>query len=73
MAWLYWRAAGSLLLVMLMHASVNNSTSIVPAAVTGAADPFSLAGSLVGWATVAVVWVVALACMTAMKGVRTLP
>ena len=30
MAWLYWKTEGSLLLVMLMHASVNNATGIVP-------------------------------------------
>jgi hypothetical protein len=32
MAWLYWKTEGSLLFVMLMHASVNNATGIVPAA-----------------------------------------
>ncbi len=31
-AWLYWKTEGSLLLVMVMHASVNNTTDIVPAA-----------------------------------------
>ena len=41
MAWLYWKTEGSLLLVMLMHASVNNTTDIIPAAVPGAANPFS--------------------------------
>jgi hypothetical protein len=68
MAWLYWRAEGSLLLVMLMHASVNNTTEIVPAALPGAADPFSLSASLVGWATVGVAWIVAVACLIAMRG-----
>jgi membrane protease YdiL (CAAX protease family) len=73
MAWLYWRAAGSLLLVMLMHASVNNSTGLVPAAVPGAADPFSFATSLVGSSTAAVLWIVAVLCLIAMRGVRGLP
>jgi membrane protease YdiL (CAAX protease family) len=72
-AWLYWRAGGSLLLVMLMHASVNNSMGLVPAAVPGATDPFSFAGSLVGWATVGVSWIVAALCLGAMRGVRALP
>ncbi|MCC7180275.1 MAG: CPBP family intramembrane metalloprotease [Acidobacteria bacterium] len=70
MAWLYWRAAGSLLLVMLMHAAVNNTTGIVPAAVPGADNSLSLDGSLVGWITVAVSWLVAVPCLFAMRGVR---
>jgi hypothetical protein len=59
MAWLYWKAEGSLLLVMLMHASVNNTTGIVPAALPHAVNPFSLEGSLVAWATVGLSWIVA--------------
>ena len=68
MAWLYWKTDGSLLLVMLMHASVNNTTGIVPAAVPNASDPFSLSGSVVAWATVVVWWVVALLLLTHMRG-----
>jgi membrane protease YdiL (CAAX protease family) len=52
MAWLYWRTGGSLLLVMLMHAAVNNTKDIVPSAVPGASNPFSLSGSPVAWLTV---------------------
>ncbi len=70
MAWLYWRAEGSLLLVMLMHAAVNNTTNIVPAVAPGADNPLSLEGSLVGWVTVAVSWLVAVPCLFAMRGVR---
>lgn len=73
MAWLYWRAGGSLLLVMLMHASVNNSMELVPVAVPGAADPFSFAASRVAWVTVGVSWVVAAACLYAVRGVREIP
>jgi hypothetical protein len=73
MPWLYWRAGGSLLLVMLMHAAVNNTSELVPAAVPGAADPFSLSASLVGWATAAVTWLVAAWCLLAMRGVHRLP
>lgn len=59
MAWLYWRTGGSLLLVMLMHASVNNTTGIVPVELPNAVNPLSLSGSFVAWATVAVLWAVA--------------
>jgi membrane protease YdiL (CAAX protease family) len=67
MAWLYWRSAGSLLLVMLMHASVNNTTNVVPAALPNAADPFALRGSFVAWATVAVSWALAAVLLHQMR------
>jgi membrane protease YdiL (CAAX protease family) len=67
MAWLYWRSAGSLLLVMLMHASVNNTTGVVPAALPGAADPFAVRGSFVAWATVAVSWALAAVFLLQMR------
>jgi membrane protease YdiL (CAAX protease family) len=57
MAWLYWRTGGSLLLVMLMHAAVNNLKDIVPSAVPGATNPLGLVASLVGWLTVAFLWI----------------
>jgi uncharacterized protein len=59
MAWLYWRTGGSLLLVMVLHAAVNNTKDIVPSAVPGATDPFALSTSLVAWLTVALLWIVA--------------
>ena len=68
MAWLYWKTDGSLLLVMVMHASVNNFTGIVPAAVVGATTPFTLRASLVAWATVALSWAVAAPLLTDMRG-----
>lgn len=68
MSWLYWRAQGSLLLVMLMHASVNNTTGIVPAALPNAVNPMSLEGSLVAWATVGVSSVVAALLLLRMRG-----
>lgn len=67
MTWLFWKTEGSLLLVMLMHASVNNTTAIVPAAVPGAVDALSFHGSLAGWLTVAVAWVVAVPLLYAMR------
>jgi hypothetical protein len=67
MAWLYWKTEGSLLLVMLMHASVNNTTDIVPAAVAGAADPFALSGSPVAWVTIGLSWIVAAPLLFQMR------
>jgi membrane protease YdiL (CAAX protease family) len=68
MAWLYWKTSGSLLLVMVMHASVNNTTGIVPAAMPGATNAFTFSGSLVGWATVGVAWILAVVLLYRMRG-----
>ncbi|MGI8498870.1 MAG: hypothetical protein ACR2OG_14960 [Gemmatimonadaceae bacterium] len=54
---LYWRTAGSLLLVMLLHAAVNNTKDIVPSAVPGATNPLALSTSPVAWLTVAFLWI----------------
>jgi uncharacterized protein len=59
MAWLYARTSGSLLLVMLMHAAVNNSKDIVPSATPGATHIFGLTASPVAWLTVAVLGICA--------------
>ncbi|HSL21014.1 MAG TPA: type II CAAX endopeptidase family protein [Vicinamibacterales bacterium] len=67
MAWLYWKTGGSLLLVMVMHASVNNTTGIVPAAVPGAANAFSFSGSPVAWITIALSWLVAVPLLVQMR------
>jgi hypothetical protein len=58
-AWLYWRTEGSLLLVMLLHAAVNNTKDIVPSAVPGATNAFALSTSLVAWLTLAFLWITA--------------
>ncbi len=68
MAWLYWRTGGSLLVTMLMHAAVNNTTGVVPAATAGATDPFSLNASLVAWLTIGTMWIVATCCLWQMRG-----
>lgn len=68
MAWLYWKTDGSLLLVMLMHASVNNTSGIVPAAVPHAVSPMSFEGSLVAWATVGVSAAIAALLLARMRG-----
>jgi membrane protease YdiL (CAAX protease family) len=72
MAWLYWRTNGSLLLTMLMHAAVNNTKDIVPSAVPGATSPFALSTSLVGWLTVAILWIAAAYFLFRMRKTRTL-
>src|SRR5712691_5171615 len=59
MAWLYARTHGSLLLVMLLHAAVNNSKDIVPSAVPGATTTFGLSASLVAWLTATLLWICA--------------
>lgn len=68
MAWLYWHANGCLLPVMLMHAAVNNTKDIVPSAVAGAANPLTLDASLVGWLTVALLWIPAAYFLVRMRG-----
>ena len=59
MAWLYARTNGSLLLVMLLHAAVNNAKDIVPSALPGGTNAFGLNASLVAWLTVTFLWICA--------------
>ena len=73
MAWLYWRTNGSLLLVMLMHAAVNNTKDIVPSAVLGATNSFALSTSLVAWLTAAFLWIAAAYFLVRMRKTTTLP
>ena len=68
MSWLYWKTEGSLLLVMLMHASVNNTTGIVPAAVPNAVATMSFEGTVVAWVTVGVSSAVAALLLSRMRG-----
>jgi membrane protease YdiL (CAAX protease family) len=72
-AWLYWRTNGSLLLVMLLHAAVNNTMGIVPSAVPGARNPFALSTSLVAWLTVTLLWITAAYFLVRMFKTATLP
>jgi membrane protease YdiL (CAAX protease family) len=71
-AWLYWRTEGSLLLVMLLHAAVNNTKDMVPSAVPGATNTFVLSPSLVAWLTVAFLWTTAVYFLVRMSGTTTL-
>lgn len=70
MAWLYWRTAGSLLLVMLMHAAINNTKDIVPSVVSAGWHPLSLSGSLVGWLTGGLLWIGAAFFLFQMRGAK---
>ena len=57
MAWLYTRTQGSLLLMMLMHAAVNNTKDIVPSVNASPTTAFSLNASLVMYLTVVMMWI----------------
>jgi membrane protease YdiL (CAAX protease family) len=59
LAWLYARTGGSLLLVMLLHAAVNNTKDIVPAALPDPRGIFTLHASAMSWLTLALLWVCA--------------
>jgi len=67
MAWLYWRTHGSLLLVMLMHASINNTKGIVPAVPRLPGNPLWPGASLTSWLGVAVLWAVAALTLVRMR------
>lgn len=73
MGWLYWKTGGSLLLVMLMHASVNNTLILAPAAAVPDASAFGFGGSLVAWITAGLAWVVAAPLLFLMRGARIQP
>lgn len=58
-AWLYVRVGGTLLLPMLMHASFNNLTNVVPGVARTAMNPWLPQAALFGWLTAMAIWVVA--------------
>ncbi|MDP2957206.1 MAG: type II CAAX endopeptidase family protein [Longimicrobiales bacterium] len=57
--WLYGNTGRSLLLVMLMHAGLNNMAGIVPGVARPATNPFVLEAPLLGWLTAGVIWMAA--------------
>jgi membrane protease YdiL (CAAX protease family) len=73
MAWLYWRTGGSLLLVMLMHSAINNTTGIVPGRVLDPGDPMALSATPVGWLTAALLTAGAAYFLVRMRGLRVTP
>jgi membrane protease YdiL (CAAX protease family) len=68
MAWLYWKTDGSLLLTMLMHASVNNTIGIVPLPASRSVPPMSFEGSAVAWVTIGVSSTIAAVLLARMRG-----
>lgn len=66
MAWLYARTE-SLLLVMLLHAAINNSKDIVPSATSGATNVFGWTTSPVARIALALMWIVAVVCLVRMR------
>ena len=72
-AWLYAKTNGSLLLTMLLHASVNNTKDIVPSAIPGATSTFTLHASLVAWFSVTLLWVCAAYFLARMPKLELAP
>jgi membrane protease YdiL (CAAX protease family) len=66
-AWLYGRVEGSLVPVMLMHASLNNLTNIVPGVARPAASPWLPHAALQGWLTAGAIWVAAIWFLVEMR------
>lgn len=64
-AWVYAKT-GSLLPVMLLHAAINNSKDIVPAALPGASNTFTLVAAPISWITLALSGLVAAAMLLRM-------
>lgn len=69
MAWLYWRTQGSLLLVMLMHAAVNNLNPLAPS-VAASTGILAITAPFVAWGTAALLGVCAMYFLFAMRGQR---
>lgn len=71
MAWLFWRTKGSLVVVMLIHATFNNTHDLVPSRVQGATDPLAISTSPVAWLTALLLWLPAAYFLWRMRGVRS--
>lgn len=59
LAWLYHKTRGSLVPVMLMHASINNLKGIVPGVARPAGNPLNPDAPVLGWLTALMIWVTA--------------
>jgi len=70
MAWLYWRSSGSLLLVMLMHSAVNNTTNIVPSTLPAGGSAWSIHASPIAWISTALLWMCAIYFLIQMRGAK---
>jgi hypothetical protein len=60
------------LLVMLLHAAINNTKDIVPSADLYATNPWGLSHSLVAWLTVALLWIAATYFLFRMRKIKIL-
>lgn len=67
LTYVYWRTGGSLLVAMVLHAAVNNTTAIVPTAIGESIAPVALGASLIAWETVALSWIVAVPLLILMR------
>jgi len=63
MAWLYLRTGGNVLLTMLMHSAVNQTTLLVSGADAASRGPFVLTASAFGWFTITFLWLGAAFCI----------
>jgi uncharacterized membrane protein YwaF len=66
-AWLYRRVEGSLVPVMLMHASLNNLTHVVPGVARPEASPWLPHAAPLGWLTAGSIWVAAIWFLVEMR------
>lgn len=72
-AWLYWRTRGSLLLVMLLHAAINNTKDVVPTILRTPGNPLLPGASLVAWLGAAVLWIPAAFFLMRMRNANVAP
>lgn len=71
-SFLYLRTNCSLLLVMILHAAVNNTTGVVPASVQST-RVFAINASLMGWLTGLLLWICAAYFLWRMRQPEVLP
>ena len=65
--WLYWKTGRSLLLTMLMHAAVNNTT-FIPLTSPERVAPMSFGGTSLAWTAVGVMWAIGAVLLFRMRG-----
>ena len=70
MSWLYVRSHGSLLLVMLMHAALNNTGGIVSGRTPNATDPLAVTAAPVAWLTSVILSACAVFFFLRLRGAR---
>ena len=70
MAWAYQRTGMSLILVMLMHAAINNTKDIVPVVPRTPTNPFTPEASPIAWIGVGTMWLFAAILLVRMRGAK---